>query len=121
MTTPPSPCGTFSEVVPTSRAFSLKMARISFSAVSSVSALWGDLADEEVAGADLGDAAMPRSSRLRSDSLERFDVAGDLLVAELRRAGVDLVLVDVDRGETSFLTRRLNDDRVLGSCSPRTA
>ena len=38
MTLPPSPCGTLSEVSRTSRAFSLKIARISFSsAVSSVS------------------------------------------------------------------------------------
>ena len=62
-------------------------------------ALGRHLADEQVAGADLGadadDAALV-------EVLERLlravrDVARDLLVAELRRAGVDLVLVDVDR------------------------
>src|SRR5207248_4840201 len=42
------------------------------------------------------------------------DVARDLLVAELRRAGVDLVLMDVDRGEDVLLDQPLRDhDGVL--------
>jgi len=39
------------------------------------------------------------------------DVARDLLVAQLGRAGVDLVLLDVDRVSSSSLTRRL--DRMI--------
>src|SRR5213078_2253624 len=79
-------------------------------------ALRRHLADEEVAGANLGadadDAALV-------EVLERLlravrDVARDLLVAELRRAGVDLVLVDVDRREDVVLDEALReDDRVL--------
>ena len=58
---------------------------------------------------------MPRSSRLRERLLRAVrDVARDLLVAELRRAGVDLVLVDVDRGEHVLLDEPLREhDRVL--------
>src|SRR5476649_1352599 len=42
------------------------------------------------------------------------DVAGDLLVAELGRTGVDLVLLDVNRGELVVLHEALGqDDRVL--------
>src|SRR5262249_56346703 len=61
-------------------------------------ALRRHLADEQVAGADLGadadDAAVV-------EVLERLlravrNVAGDLLVAELRRPRVDLVVVDGD-------------------------
>ena len=58
---------------------------------------------------------MPRSSRLRSDSSRAVrDVAGDLLVAQLRGAGVDLVLLDVDRRQDVVLHEALReDDRVL--------
>ena len=79
-------------------------------------ALGRDLADEEVASGDLGadadDAALV-------EVLERLlgavrDVARDLLVAELRRPRVDLVLVDVDRGQHVLLHEPLgDDDRVL--------
>src|SRR5205807_10669793 len=75
-----------------------------------------DLADGQVAGADLGadadDAALV-------EVLERLlgavrDVARDLLVAELRRTRVDLVLVDVDRREHVVLDEALGeDDRIL--------
>src|SRR5690606_13562543 len=63
-------------------------------------ALGGDLADEHVAGADLGaDPDDPALVEVLQDVLgEVRDVPGDLLRAELRVAGVDLVLVDVDRG-----------------------
>src|SRR5262249_58416804 len=68
-------------------------------------ALRRHLADEQVArtdfGADAYDAALV-------EVLERVlgavrDVARDLLVAQLGRAGVDLVLVDVDRREEVVL------------------
>ena len=77
MTTPPSPCGTLSEVSRTSRAFSLKIARISFSsAVSSVSPFGVTLPTSR--SPDWTSApmrTMPRSSRLRSDSSERFGMS----------------------------------------------
>ena len=117
ITLPPSPCGTLSEVSRTSRAFSLKIARISFSsAVSSVSPFGVTLPTSR--------SPEPTSAPMRTiaalvEVLERLlravrDVARDLLVAELRRAGVDLVLVDVDRREHVVLDEPLgDDDRVL--------
>ena len=116
ITTPPSPCGTLSEVSRTSRAFSLKIARISFSsAVSSVSPFGVTFPDQQVAGADLGadadDAAVVEVAQRLLRAVR--DVAGDLLVAQLGRAGVDLLL-DVDRGELVVLDQALgDDDRVL--------
>ena len=79
-------------------------------------ALGRDLADEQVAGADLGadadDAAVVEVAQRLLRAVR--DVAGDLLVAELGRAGVDLVLLDVDRGELVVLDQALReDDRVL--------
>ena len=64
-------------------------------------ALGRDLADEHVAGADLGaDADDAPLVEVLQDLLgEVRDVPGDLLGAELGVAGVDLVLVDVDRRE----------------------
>ena len=117
MTLPPSPCGTLSEVSRTSRAFSLKIARISFSsAVSSVSPLGVTLPTSrspERTSAPM--RTMPRSSRSRERLLRAVrDVARDLLVAELRGARVDLVLVDVDRRQDVVLDEPLReDDRVL--------
>ena len=77
MTTPPSPCGTFSEVSRTSRAFSLKIARISFSsAVSSVSPFGVTLPTRrspETTSAPT--RTMPRSSRLRRLSSERLGIS----------------------------------------------
>ena len=79
-------------------------------------ALRRDLADEDVAGADLGadadDAALVEvGQEVLGDVGE---VTGDLLLAELRVAGVDLVLLDVDRGEDVVLHEVLaEDDRVL--------
>src|SRR5436190_1245660 len=79
-------------------------------------ALRRHLADQQVAGPDLG--ADPDDAAL-VEVLERLfravrDVAGDLLVAQLRRAGVDLVLVDVDRRKQVLLDDPLRDhDRVL--------
>ena len=101
----------------TSRAFSLKIARISFSsAVSSVSPLGVTLPDQQVArahlGADADDAAVVEIAERLLRAVG--DVAGDLLVAQLRGAGVDLVLLDVDRGELVVLDETLgDDDRVL--------
>ena len=79
-------------------------------------ALRRHLADEQVAGADLGaDADDAAVVEVRERLLRAVrDVARDLLVAELRRAGVDLVLVDVDRAEHVVLDEPLaEDDRVL--------
>ena len=72
-------------------------------------ALRRDLAHEQVAGADLGadadDAAVVEVAQRLLRAVR--DVARDLLVAELGRAGVDLVLLDVDRGQLVVLTSRL--------------
>ena len=79
-------------------------------------ALRRDLADEDVAGADLGaDADDAVLVEVLEDVLgEVRDVARDLLGAELRVAGVDLVLLDVDRREHVVLHEALGDhDRVL--------
>ena len=117
MTTPPSPCGTFSEVSRTSRAFSLKIARISFSsAVSSVSPFGVTLPTSRSPDCDLGadadDAAVVEVAQRLLGAVR--DVARDLLVAQLGRAGVDLVLLDVDRGELVVLDQAAaEDDRVL--------
>ena len=79
-------------------------------------ALGRDLADEDVAGDDLGtdtdDAALVE---VGEDLLgDVRDVPGDLLGAELGVTGVDLVLLDVDRGEDVVLHEALRqDDRVL--------
>ena len=91
-------------------------------------ALGGDLADQHVAGADLGaDADDAALVEVGEDLLgEVRDVPGDLLGAELGVAGVDLVLVDVDRREHVVLHQPLGqDDGVLEvvalprSCRPR--
>ena len=79
-------------------------------------ALGRDLADEDVARADLGaDADDAALVEVLQDVLgEVRDVAGDLLGAELGVAGVDLVLLDVDRREHVVLHEALGeDDRVL--------
>ena len=79
-------------------------------------ALRRHLADQQVAGDDLGadadDAALVEVAQALLGAVG--DVAGDLLVAELGRAGVDLVLLDVDRGQFVVLDQALGeDDRVL--------
>ena len=79
-------------------------------------ALGGDLADQHVAGPDLGaDADDAALVEVGQDLLgEVRDVPGDLLGAELGVAGVDLVLLDVDRGEHVVLHQALGqDDGVL--------
>ena len=70
-------------------------------------ALRRDLADEHVAGADLGaDADDAAVVEVAEDVVaEVGDVPGDLLRAELGVAGIDLVLVDVDRREHVVLAR----------------
>ena len=75
-----------------------------------------DLADEDVTGGDLGaDADDPALVEVGEHLLgDVGDVAGDLLRPELGVAGVDLVLLDVDRGEDVLLHQALaEDDRVL--------
>ena len=68
-------------------------------------ALRRDLADQQVArlhlGADADDAAVVEVAQRLLRAVR--DVARDLLVAQLGRAGVDLVLLDVDRGELVVL------------------
>ena len=79
-------------------------------------ALGRDLADEQVTVTDLGaDADDAALVEVGQDLLgDVRDVPGDLLGAQLRVAGVDLVLLDVDRGEDVVLDQTLaEDDRVL--------
>ena len=117
MIVPCSPWGTFSDVSRTSRLFSLKIARSRrSSADSSVSPFGVTLPTRMSPGRTSAPMRMmPRSSR----SCEQVgahvrEVTGDLLLAELRVAGVDLVLLDVDRGERVVLHEVLaEDDRVL--------
>ena len=75
-------------------------------------ALRRDLAHEQVARPDLGahahDAAVVEVAERVLGAVG--DVARDLLVAQLGRAGVDLVLLDVDRGELVVLDEALRDD-----------
>ena len=75
-------------------------------------ALGGDLADQDVAGLDLGadadDAVLVQV--LEYLLLDVGDVRGYLLVAELGVAGLDLVLLDVDRGEQVVAHQPLADE-----------
>ena len=79
-------------------------------------ALRRDLADQDVAGADLGADV---DDALLVEVLEGLladvgDVAGDLFGPELRVARLDLVLLDVDAGEQVVLDEAVaDDDRVL--------
>ena len=79
-------------------------------------ALGRDLADEDVAGADLGADV---DDALLVEVLEGLladvrDVAGDLLGPELGVPGLDLVLLDVDAGEEVVADEAVaDDDRVL--------
>ncbi len=74
--------------------------------------LGGDLADQIVARADFGaDADDPVLVEVGEDLLGHIgDVPGDLLGAQLGVAGVDLVLLDVDRGEHVLFDEPLGDD-----------
>ena len=79
-------------------------------------ALGRDLADQDVARLDLGadpdDAALVEVGQHLLGDVR--DVPGDLLGAQLGVAGVDLVLLDVDRREHVVLHETLReDDRVL--------
>ena len=117
MTRPVSPCGTLRQVSRTSRAFSPKMARSRRSSgVSSVSPFGVTLPTStspgEHLGADADDAVLVEVGEHVLADVR--DVAGDLLRAELGVAGLDLVLLDVDRGEDVLLDDALGeDDRVL--------
>ena len=75
-------------------------------------ALGRDLADQQVAGVDLGadahDAALVEVAERLFGAVG--DVAGDLFVAKLGGAGVDLVLLDVDGGEEVVLHDLLAED-----------
>src|SRR3954471_185386 len=79
-------------------------------------ALGRDLADHNVArgdrGADADDAALVQVGEDRFGDVR--DVPGDLLRAQLGVTGVDLVLLDVDRGEDVVLHQTLRqDDRIF--------
>src|SRR6266545_2953094 len=79
-------------------------------------ALGRDLADQDVARHHLGaDPDDPALVEVREHLLgDVRDLARDLLRAELRVPGVDLVLLDVDRGEYVLLHQSLGqDDGVL--------
>ena len=86
-------------------------------------ALRGDLADEDVAGRDLGSDADDAALVEVGQHLVGYvgDVAGDLLGAQLRVASVDLVLLDVDRGQDVVLheTLRQNDGVLVVEALPR--
>ena len=75
-------------------------------------ALRRDLADQQVARGDLGadahDAALVEVLEGLLGAVR--DVAGDLLGAQLGGAGVDLVLLDVDRGQHVILDQAVGDD-----------
>ena len=75
-------------------------------------ALRRDLADQHVARPDLGaDADDPALVEVGEDLLAQVrDVTRDLLGAELGVAGVDLVLVDVDRRQHVVLHHALRED-----------
>ena len=75
-------------------------------------ALRGDLTDEDVAGTDVGtDADDATLVEVAQDVLgDVRDLTGDLLGAQLGVAGVDLVLLDVDRGEDVLFDQALADD-----------
>ena len=116
-TVPSMPGGTVSEVSRTSPAFSPKIARSSFSSgVSWVSPFGRDLADQDVAGLHLGPDA--DDARL-VEVLEGLfgdvrNVPSDFFLAQLGVAGLDLELLDVDRGVAVVLDQPLRDqDRVL--------
>ena len=117
MTLPDSPWGTFSEVSRTSRAFSPKIARRSRSSGDcSVSPLGVTLPTRMSPGLDLGaDAHDAAVVEVGEDLVGQVgDVPGDLLGPELGVAGVDLVLLDVDRGEHVVADQALGqDDGVL--------
>ena len=117
MTTPPSPWGTLSEVSRTSRAFSLKIARISFSsAVSSVSPFGVTLPTSrspEPTSAPM--RTMPRSSRLRSDSSERFGMSRVISSSPsfVVRASISYSSMWIEVSSSSLTRRLREDDRVL--------
>ena len=75
-------------------------------------ALRGDLADQDVAGFDFGaDADDATLVEVRDRVLADIrQVAGDFLSAELGFTGVDLVFLDVDRGQGVVAHQTLGDD-----------
>ena len=74
-------------------------------------ALRGDLADEHIARTDLGTDADDAAFVEVGDFLAQVrDVPGDFFGAELGVAGIDLVLLDVDRREHVVLHQALGED-----------
>ncbi len=107
----------FREVSRTSWALAPKMARSRrSSAVRARVALRGNLADQDVARADLGadadDAVLVEVGKHVLGEVR--DLAGDLLGAELGVAGIDLVTGDVDGRQQVLGHQALgHDDTVL--------
>ena len=117
MTLPDSPCGTFSEVSRTSRAFSPKIARSSRSSgVSSVSPLGVTLPTRmSPATTSAPMRMMPRSSRSARTSSETFGMSrvissGPSLVS---RASTSCSSMWIEERTSSCTRRWLQDDRVL--------
>ena len=112
-TMPRSPCGTRSaRVVHLARLLAEDRAQQPLLGGQLGLALRRDLADEDVAGRDLGalvdDPVLVEVAQALLADVR--DVAGDLLRPELRVARLDLVLLDVDRGEQVVLDEALADD-----------
>ena len=117
MTLPSSPCGTLRRgVADLAGLLTEDRAQQALLRGQLGLALGRDLADQDVAvddlGADPDDAALVEVGEDLVGDVR--DVPGDLLRAELGVPGVDLVLLDVDRGEHVVLHKALGqDDRVL--------
>jgi hypothetical protein len=116
MTLPDSPCGTFRRgVADLAGLLAEDRAQQALLGGQLGLALRRDLADEDVAGADLGadadDAPLVEVGEHLLGDVR--DVAGDLLGAELGVAGVDLVLSMWIEVSTSSLTRR--SERMIAS------
>ena len=109
MTLPPSPFGTLSEVSRTSRAFSLKIARISFSsAVSSVSPFGVTLPTSRwPASTSAPMRTTPRSSRFASDSSERFGMSRVISSSPsfVERASISYSWMWIELSTSSFTSR----------------
>ena len=111
MTTPPSPCGTLRLVSRTSRAFSLKIARISFSsAVSSVSPFGVTLpTSRSPAPTSAPIRTTPRSSSCASDSSERFGMSRVISSSPsfVERASISYSWMWIDERMSSLTMRSL--------------
>ncbi len=117
MTLPDSPCGTFSEVSRTSRAFSPKIARSRRSSgVSSVSPLGVTLPTRMSPGTTSAPMRMmPRSSRSARTSSETFGMSRVISSAPslVSRASTSCSSMWIEERTSSCTRRWTEDDRVL--------